>query len=100
MRTRSAARRVAVSERRGGAALIVESEPIVPPAGRVMQLVAQLPEQVAGSARFLDLAPGQQAALSRFAQAGDLVAHPGHPERGLKIAQAALALFEMRFEQP
>ena len=65
-----------------------------------MELVAQAPEQVAGGARGGDLPMRQQAALPCLAQSGDLVPHACDPESGLEIAQAALPLLQVRFEQP
>jgi len=91
---------VGVAERRGEAALVVEREPIVPPAGRVMQLVAEAPEQVAGRARGRHLTVRQQASLPCLAETGHLVAHARDPECRLQVAQAALALLEVRLEQP
>ena len=92
--------RVAVSQRGGGAALVVEGEAVVAAARRVVQLVAQAPEQVARRPRLLDLARRQEAALSCFSQARHLVPDASDPERGLQVAQAALALLEVRLQQP
>ena len=91
---------VGVAERRGETALVVEREPIVAPAGRVMQLVAEAPEQVAGRARRRHLAVRQQASLPCLAEAGHLVAHARDPERRLQVAQASFALLQVRLEQP
>src|SRR5205807_1692033 len=40
------------------------------------------------------------AALAGFAEAGHLVAHARDPERGLQVPEAALALLDVRLEQP
>ncbi len=65
-----------------------------------MQLVTQLPQQVAGRSRGVYLARRQETALARLAEAGHLVARARDPERGLQIAQPALAVLEVRLEQP
>ena len=65
-----------------------------------MKLVAQLPQPVASGAGGLDLAQGQEAALARLAEAGHLVPGAGDPQRGLEVAQSALALLDVRLEQP
>jgi len=95
-----AARIVAIGERLRDAPLVVEGEPVVAPAGRIMQLVAEAPEQIAGGARCRNLARGQESALAGFAQARHLVARSGDPEGGLQIAQSAFALLQVRLEQP
>ena len=81
-------------------ALVVEGQPVVAPAGRVVQLVAEFPEQIAGRAGRGHFARRQEAALSGLAETGHLVPHACDPQCRLQVAESALALFDVRLEQP
>ena len=91
---------VGIAERLREAALVVERQPIVAASGGVVQLVAQPPEQIAGRARRGHLAVGQEAPLAGLSKPGELVPDASDPERRLQVAQASLALLQVRLEQP
>src|SRR6185295_6757126 len=91
---------VGVSKRLRHPPLVVEGEPVVAPPRRVVQLVADPPEQVARRPRRAHLAVWQESPLAGLAEARHLVAHPGDPERRLQVAQPALALLQVWLEQP
>src|SRR5256712_271695 len=91
---------VGIPERLREAALVVERQPIVAASGGVVQLVAQPPEQIARRARRGHLAVGQEAPLAGLSEPGELVPDASDPERRLQVAQASLALLQVRLEQP
>ena len=79
--------------------LILEGELVEVPAAEEMQRVAQPPQEVAGARDFVHFGLGDDRLLHQFFQRVDLVFHLGHPHRGVKVPQAALAFLDLRLQQ-
>ncbi len=83
---------------RGHIALQVEGQPVLLAPGNGVQMAAHRPEEVLGPAKRAIFGAGQQAGIDQFGRGADLVDIFADPVERVQVAQAALALFNIGFD--
>ena len=93
------ARMGGVAKACGDGALLVEGEPVLGALGDEMQVATHAPQEFLAAMENLHLALGEDAGLHEFVG----LAHPVHifgdPEERVDVAQAALALLDVGFDE-
>ena len=79
-------------------ALQIKRQPVFGPVGDHVQVAAHRPEKVFGPAERAVFQPGQQADVDQFRRIAHLVDIFADPVQRVQIAQAALALFHIGFD--
>ncbi len=87
-----------VAQPRGEFALDVEGQPLLGAAGEVVEVAADRPQEILGADELAQLVRGQQALVDELGDRANLVDVLADPEQRVKIAQAALAVLQIGFD--
>ncbi len=86
---------VAITHSAGDLGLQVEAQPLLGPAGGVVQVAAHRPQEVERPHEGGDLAPVEHVELDHAVRGLGRMQVLGDPEQGVQVAQAALALLDV-----
>src|SRR5690606_24592166 len=92
-------RMTGIAEPFGDITLNVEMQPFLGLAREEMHVAAHGPQEILGLAELQKLFPGEDALVDQFLAGAHAVVIFADPEQGMQVAQAALAVLDIGFDE-